>query len=232
MPRLRPDGRAIVCLVTDRRRRAAESPADGAACEALVELAGGARRAGVDLIQVRERCLTDRALLGLVERIVAVTRGSETRVVVNDRIDIALAGGAAGVHLPSSAPPASRVRAMVPPSWIVGRSVHRLEEARRVEAAGGVDYLVCGTVFETPSKPGHDPIGVAGLSAVIRGVALPVLAIGGVSMANASAVAGAGAAGVAAIRLFADISRREEPSDLCRCVDALRDVFDKGRGLV
>ncbi len=229
---VRPDGRAIVCLVTDRERRAAQSTTDDAACDALVELAGDARRAGVDLIQVRERGLTDRALLGLVERMVAVTHGSETRVVVNERVDIALAAGASGVHLPSSAPPASRVRTMVSPSWVIGRSVHRPDEARRVEEEGGVDYLACGTVFVTPSKPGQHPIGVAGLRAVISGVALPVLAIGGVDVTNASSMAGAGAAGVAAIGLFADVPRDGEPDDLYRCIEALRDAFDKGRGLV
>ena len=230
--RLRSDGRAIVCLVTDRQRSAAESTSDAAACEALVALAVDARQAGIDLIQVRERGLTDRALLGLVERMVAATDGSDTRVVVNDRIDIALAAGADGVHLTSSAPPASRVRPVAAASWVIGRSVHRLDEARRVEAAGGLDYLVCGTVFETQSKPGQRPLGIAGLAAVTGGVVLPVLAIGGISVTNASSVAGAGAAGIAAIGLFADVAGGGAQHDLCGCVGALRDAFDKGRGLV
>ena len=232
MPTLRPDRRAIVCLVTDGQRQSAERAGDRTVCDALVELAVAARNAGVDLIHVRESGLTDRVLVQLVERMVAATHGSDTRVVVNDRVDIALAAGAAGVHLKAAAPPAGRVRDVVPPSWIIGRSVHGPDEARHIEDAGGVDYLVCGTVFETLSKPTQHPIGITGLGAVTRAVVLPVLAIGGVHVGNVSSLAAAGAAGIAAIGLFADLLRSGRSRELSSCVGALRAAFDKDRGLV
>ena len=220
----------IVCLVTDRRRLPAARGGDGPACDALVELARAAGRAGVDIVQVRERGLGDRWLLRLVARIVAAVRGSATRVVVNDRADIACAAGAGGVHVRSGGPPPMRVRAIAPAHWLIGRSVHRPDDVRPAEVEGA-DYAICGTVFESASKPGRRPLGVDGLAGVARRASLPVLAIGGVDAGNATLVAGAGAAGVAAIGYFADGWRDSGAVDLEDRVEALRTAFDKGRGL-
>ncbi|MCY4076100.1 MAG: thiamine phosphate synthase [Acidobacteria bacterium] len=221
----------IVCLVTDRRRLPAARGGDGPACDALVELARAAGRAGVDIVQVRERGLGDRRLLRLVEGIVSAVEGSATRVVVNDRADIALAAGAGGVHVRSEGPPPMRVRAIAPARWLIGRSVHRPDDVRPTERLDGADYAICGTVFESASKPGRRPLGVDGLAGVARAVSLPVLAIGGVDAGNAPLVAGAGAAGVAAIGYFADGWRDAGQADLAERVGALRRAFDKGRGL-
>lgn len=218
----------IICLVTDRRRLPAARGGDRSACDGLVELAGAAGRAGVDIVQVRERGLGDRTLLRLVERIVAAVDASATRVVVNDRADIAIAAGAAGVHLKDGGPPPMRVRAIVPAGCLIGRSVHRPEDVRLAEQAHGVDYAICGTVFESASKPGRQPLGLDGLAAVVRAAALPVLAIGGVDAGNASLVAGTGAAGVAAIGYFADGCGRSGTVDLADRVGVLRRAFDKG----
>jgi len=201
-----------ICLVTDRRRR----PPIAQAAEAV--------DAGVDLIQVRERDLDTSALASLVLRVVEAARGSPTRVVVNDRVDVALACGAHGVHLRADSIPASRVRTIVPPGFVIGRSVHGRDEALAV--ARDADYLIAGTVFPTTSKPGRiDLLGPHGLGSIASAVRLPVLAIGGITVERAAVVAAAGAAGVAAVGLFADVDRPIK--DVIR---ALRARFNMGGG--
>lgn len=218
----------ILCLVTDRRRLPAARGGDGPACDGLVELARAAGRAGVDIVQVRERGLPDRALLRLVERIVAAVAGSGTRVVVNDRVDIAVAAGAAGVHLKNGGPAPMRVRAIVPAGYLIGCSVHRPDDVRTAEQVDGLDYAICGTVFESASKPGRRPLGLAGLAAVVRAAPVPVLAIGGIAAGNAARVAGTGAAGVAAIGFFADACDRRGSVGVLDGAEVLRRAFDKG----
>ncbi len=135
---------------------------------------------------------------------VDVARGTRSLILVNERFDVALAAEAAGVHLRSSSVPAPVMRGHVPPGFLVGRSVHAAAEAARVAAAGGVDYLILGTVYPSASKPGRPPCGVDALAATARAVRLPVLAIGGVTVDNMTEVLAAGAAGAAAIGLFAE----------------------------
>ena len=163
-----------------------------------------AAAAGVDLVQVRERDLDAGELLILVRSCVERVRGTRTRVIVNDRLDVALAAGAHGVHLPANGLPASRVRAVVPAGFLIGRSIHGTGEAARVTGEGGLDYLIFGTVFTTSSKAGLTPAGVAELAATVRAVTIPVLAIGGVTVERAQEIAGTGAAGAAAIGMFAE----------------------------
>lgn len=191
--------RPVLCLVTDRRRAAPEAPTLHGQQRALIALIADAADAGVDLIQIREPDLDARALSGLVAAAVAVTRGSASRVVVNDRADVALAMGADGVHLRASGPSVARVRALGPAGWLVGRSAHSPAE---LAAAAAADYVVFGTVFGTDSKPGVVPQGLAALAGAVRAVRAPVLAIGGVTADRARDCAAAGAAGVAAISLF------------------------------
>jgi thiamine-phosphate pyrophosphorylase len=186
----------VICLVTDRGRFAREPE------EELVLQVRAAAAAGVHLVQVRERELATRDLLHLVGRCVEAARGTSTRVLVNDRVDVALAAGAHGVHLPANGLPPSRLRRLVPPGFIVGRSVHDADEAARVAADGGVDYLIFGTVFPTSSKPGA-AVGVVALRAAVAAAPVPVLAIGGVTLDRLSGIAATGAAGFAAIGLFA-----------------------------
>ena len=188
----------VVCMVTDRRRLGADAD------DSLVRRIRLAARAGIHLIQIRERDLADRALLALVARAVDAVRGTRTRVLVNDRADVAAAAGAHGVHLRSDSVPAARVRDMVPRGFLIGRSVHDAEEAVRASADGGLDYLLYGTVFETASKPGRAS-GVGALARVTRAVArLPVLAIGGVTLGNRVELSTTGCAGLAAIGMFAE----------------------------
>jgi thiamine-phosphate pyrophosphorylase len=193
----------LCCLVTDRYRLRTLSDQGLAA---LVSFVGAAANSGVSFIQIRERDLDDRTLCDLVRWCVRATAGTQTRVLVNDRFDIAMAGGADGVHLRSDSPSALRVRQIVPPRFLVGRSVHGAREAETVAAEGGLDYLIAGTTLPSGSKPAHtDLLGVDGLQAVVSRVKLPVLAIGGVTSENAAAVAATGARGVAAIGMFSDV---------------------------
>jgi thiamine-phosphate pyrophosphorylase len=188
----------ILHLVTDRRRLCPDgNPADRTDC--LRQQVAFAADAGVDVVQIREPDLETSDLTGLVAGLLTLVRGSRTRLVVNDRIDVAIAAGAAGVHLRADGPPAAAVRSIVPGGFLIGRSVHTEDEARR---AGAVDYLIAGTVWPTPSKPGAACLGESGLARIVAAAGAPVLAIGGVDESRIAAVARTGAHGLAAIGLF------------------------------
>ena len=213
-----------LCLVTDRSRLGSRRTA----ITALIDLIAAAARAGVDLIQIREPDLDDRTLCGLVKDAVSVTAGTPALVIVNDRPDVALASASAGVHLKAGSCPANRVRSLIPPGWLIGRSVHGVEEARQVEASGDLSYLVLGPVFETISKPGGAAVGLGVLDEAVRLVDVPVLAIGGMTLDTAAAVGRSGAAGLAAIGLFA--SAADLPANAWKLfVSDLRCEFNTGR---
>jgi len=218
-----PGDRPVVCLITDRRRLSPGAP-ESAAIARVVEQVGAAARAGIGLVQVREPDLSDAALHRLVTRCIEAVRGTACRILVNDRMDVAMAAAAHGVHLRADAYPARRLRGIVPGGFIVGRSVHSEGESAEIREEGSVDYLLFGTVFRTASKPpGHPVAGVAGLSAAVAAARpLPVLGIGGVTAERAAEVAGTGAAGLAGIGLFLTT----EPVELARRVSALHRSFD------
>lgn len=189
----------VVCMITDRRRL---GPHAG---EAVVRRVGVAARAGIHLVQIRERDMADGALVALVEQAVAAVRGTRARVLVNDRVDIALAAGAHGVHLRSDSVPAVSVRKMTPPAFLIGRSVHTRDEVAALAAEGAVDYVLFGAVFQTTSKPGQAASGIAGfLNAADAAGGLPVLAVGGMTIENVRRLAGTGCSGFAAIGEFSD----------------------------
>ena len=221
--------RPILCLVTDRRRLCAGCD-DDTASRCLMAHVREAVAAGLDLVQIREREMAAGALADLVSAAVAIARGSATKIIVNDRLDIAVACGADGVHLRSDSVPASAARRIVPAGFLIGRSVHDAAEA--ASAAADTDYLIAGTVFPTASKPGSGDVdrllGAAGLADLVRAVSRPVLAIGGVTLDRLPEVAASGAAGFAAIGLFL-ADDRQTP---CRSgpfraiVEAARARFD------
>ena len=183
-------------FVTDRRRF-------GLGVDDLIERAARAAAAGVDVVQIREHDLCDAELARLVRRTIRAVSPRGTRVLVNDRVDIALAAGAAGVHLPSDSVIASRVRAVAPQGFVIGRSVHSPDEIDRAVADGGCDYLIFGTVFPSRGKPdGHPVCGLEGLRDACVRSPLPVIAIGGMSAARAADVEATGAAGLAAVGMF------------------------------
>jgi thiamine-phosphate pyrophosphorylase len=167
----------------------------------LLDQVEGALRGGVDIIQIRERDADGRALTAFLRRCVAMTAGTSARILVNDRLDIAQAAGAHGVHLREDSVPTRAARELVGASTLLGRSIHAPEGAA---AAGAVDYLIAGSVFPSASKPGSlARLGLAGLEQVVkRAGPCPVWAVGGVTADRLSEIVVAGAQGMAAIGAF------------------------------
>jgi thiamine-phosphate pyrophosphorylase len=188
-------------MITDRRWLSDPTP------EALVRQVRRAAASGVALVQIRERDLEGRALFELCRLAVDAVRGSRTRLLVNDRLDVALAAGAHGVHLRAGSFPAPRVRGWVRPGFLIGQSVHSVEDAAS-PSARAADFLLYGHVFETSSKAGAPPRGLQRLAEVVRATPVPVLALGGMTAARMAAVMETGAAGFAAISMFAEADAR------------------------
>ena len=183
-------------FVTDRARF-------GLSLDALVDRIVAAARGGVSVIQIRERDLPDRDLAALVRRVIAAVQPAAARVVVNDRADVAIAAGAVGVHLRADSLPGARVRAIAPPGFIIGRSVHDGGEVDAAVAENAYDYLLFGTVFPSAGKPaGHRTAGVDGLRDACRRSTVPVIAIGGVDATRLALIEASGAAGFAAVGMF------------------------------
>jgi thiamine-phosphate pyrophosphorylase len=154
--------------------------------------------AGVDALQLRDRHAAGGALLRTAHDLRVLTRRHGAAFLVNDRIDVAIAAAADGVHLPAASFPIAAARRLVGPSMWIGRSTHAPDEAATA-AAEGADYVVLGPIFATPSKAHFgEPLGVAALRATR--VACPVIAIGGITPANAGELREAGARGIAVVR--------------------------------
>ncbi|MGH9433669.1 MAG: thiamine phosphate synthase [Terriglobia bacterium] len=169
-----------------------------------------AAKAAIDLVQIREKDLDARTLIGLASTALGAAQGCCSRIVINDRLDVALAAGAAGVHLGTQSLSASVARRIVPPGFLVGVSCHSMEEAARAEAAGA-DYVLLGPIFETPSKLAYGPpLGLATLANVAHNVKLPVLALGGITMQRVKLCMEAGASGIAGIRIFQECDSIED----------------------
>jgi thiamine-phosphate pyrophosphorylase len=210
--------KTTLCYVTDGRALQIAGASNREA--ALLERIRSAIGAGVDWIQIREKDLEAHELLRLVSAALAASHESghgaqvivptrvivSTRVIVNDRFDVALAAGAGGVHLGEASLAVGAVaeakRSLALNDFFIGASCHSLEAALRAER-DGADYIFFGPIFATPSKaPFGAPQGLSRLREVCGALSIPVLAIGGISAANAGSCVAAGAAGVAAIRLF------------------------------
>lgn len=201
-----PESRPLLCYITDRH-----------GVKELLPVIEQAIAAGVDLIQIREKDLETRPLLALVETAVARAQRTATRILVNDRLDVALAAQADGVHLPARGFPAAEVRRMYP-QLLIGASCHNLEELRAAED-GGADFAVFGPVFAPLSKElERPPVGVEKLAEAARAVRIPVLALGGITLENAAECLRAGAAGVAAISLFQKRSNLRDTSAQLRAL--------------
>jgi thiamine-phosphate pyrophosphorylase len=209
----------IVCYVTDQKSLGVSEGGEGVLGK--IRAAAGA---GLDWVQIREKDLSGRELLALARE--AVAGGGITRVIVNDRLDAALAAGAAGVHLGRESLSARDVvrwcrSGNAPAEFLVGVSCHSSEEAREAESAGA-SCIFFGPVFDTPSKRGMgEPQGVARLGEICRSVTIPVMAIGGVSEENAGECIRAGAIGIAAIRMFQDARDGAAMQDLIARLHAL-----------
>lgn len=185
----------VICVVTP-------GSLERAHWSRFLEDASAAAGAGATLIQIREPTLETGLLFELVTLSVEAVRGTATRVIVNDRLDVALAAGAHGVHLRGDSMPASRARLLSPRGFLVGRSIRGVDDARAGGERDALDYIVFGTVFPTSSKPGVMAAGTDLLAAVVAATTVPVVAVGGMTVDRLADVAAAGAAGFAAISLF------------------------------
>ncbi len=196
-------------LITDRGRLQGRE---------LEMVASQAVDGGVHAVQLREKDMGTGELSELAATLHAVLRG-RALLLVNDRIDVALAIGADGVHLPEHSLPGSKARSAAGDACIVGRSVHSAEAAVTAEAEGA-DYLQVGTIFETSSKPGKPAAGLSLLRDLRDAVRVPIIAVGGINAGNAPGVIAAGADGVAVIGAIMDA---DDPRQAAR---ELRSVID------
>jgi thiamine-phosphate pyrophosphorylase len=208
-----------LCYITDRHALTGKH---------LIHTVVEAVQAGVDLVQIREKDLETRELVKLAECAVEAAKGTGSSIIVNDRMDVALAVGAAGVHLGTQSIPVRAVGEVLKDrsdtqQFIVGASCHSLGEALEAESAGA-DYLLLGPIFETPSKaPYGPPLGLAKLQEGAARVKIPLLALGGISVDRVKACLEAGASGIAGIRIF------QEAASLAARVRELRRELGSDR---
>lgn len=198
-----------------------ETTPESAEFARALALVAAAAEAGVSLIQLREKSLTARTLYELAARSASLARGSASRVLVNDRADIARAALCDGVHLTAESLHPSIVRRAFGPHFLVGVSTHSRDEARSARDAGA-DFALLGPVFDTPSKRAYGrPLGPEAFAAAARDLApFPLVAVGGIGRENLPLVFAAGASGVAAIRMFSD------PAGLAEAVRAVSAAAD------
>jgi thiamine-phosphate pyrophosphorylase len=183
----------LVHLITDRRL------APDLAARAAAALAG--LPPGTCAVHLREKDLGGRALLDLARALAAVCRAGGHVLLVNDRLDVALAAGADGVHLPSAGVPPADARRLLGPAALVGVSCHSPDDVRRARD-GGASFATLSPLFDTPSKRAYGPpLGLGPLRAAAA-LGLPLVGLGGIAAARAGEVRAAGAAGVAAIRAW------------------------------
>ena len=195
-----------LCYITDGKQLQGD----------LLALIGRALRAGVDLVQIREKDLTAGELFELTRAVMGLALGTRAKILVNTRADVALAAGADGVHLPAGSLSPAEIRTISPPGFVVGVSCHHRAEVLRA-ASESADFVVFGPVFETPSKLSHGPPqGIEGLREACGAGRIPVLALGGVGLRNAAECLAAGAAGIAGISLF------QQAEDLAAVAASLR----------
>src|SRR5438552_8416026 len=176
----------ILYLIT-RGATAETTTTESAEFYQLIGQFSAAITAGIQLIQIREKRLTARVLFELTSRAVSITQGTATRVLVNDRADVAAGAGADGVHLTTRSLEANVIRQTFGEDFVIGASTHSLVEATAARDCGA-DFAVFGPVFETATKANYgSPLGIAALAEVCQALKpFPLLALGGVSTENAS----------------------------------------------
>ena len=188
----------IRCYITDRH----SLPAGVSLLKSIARNLALGRDGEQTWVQVREKDLAPRELCALLQQVLALPRAQDCKIILNTRMDVALAAGAHGCHLPGGSSAPSVWRGIVPTRFLIGVSCHSIKE---VQQAGreGADYVVFGPVFAPGSKISPvAPKGLAELKRAAQAVRIPVLALGGVTEENLPECMTAGAAGIAGISLF------------------------------
>jgi thiamine-phosphate pyrophosphorylase len=222
VPRLPPQGARpafdpSLYLVTDQRLCGEKS---------LLDVVGLAVRGGVSLVQLREKRLDMRSLVDLARTLKGLLEPLGVPLLINDRVDVALAVGAAGVHLGQADMPAELARQLLGPQAILGLSVENLQHLGEAEGLN-VDYYGVSPIFSTPTKPDLETAwGLAGLIAARRATARPLVAIGGIGPDNAETVIRAGADGLAVVSAIC------AAADPLKAADALVQAVRRGRRLL
>ncbi len=179
-----------VYVITDRRLAGDRS---------ILDVVRAAIRGGATVIQLREKEATTREMVELGQALLQITREAGVPLIVNDRVDVALAIDADGVHVGQDDMPAAIARRLIGPDKILGVSAETVEEALAAQR-DGADYLGVGDIYGTTTKPdAGPPIGLEGLRRIVEAVTIPCVGIGGITPENAAAVVKAGAAGVAVV---------------------------------
>lgn len=188
-------------------------------------MAGRAARAGADVIQFRDKHRSTRELVHLARQVKEAVGGTGVLFIVNDRVDVALAVGADGVHLGQDDMPLEFARRLLGSDRVIGVSVDTVEQARRAEAEGA-DYVSLGPVFRTGTKEDAGPVvGIAGVGSVRKAIRVPLVAVGGIDSRTAAGVIAAGADGVAVVSAVASAE------DIEAAVAALRAAIARGKSL-
>ncbi|MBL8196091.1 MAG: thiamine phosphate synthase [Blastocatellia bacterium] len=210
-----------LCLITDRKQLLSTLLNHqlfdlDTTLSQLLNFCQTAAQAGIDIIQVREKDIPADKLSNFVAKLTKETKNTNAKVLVNDRLDIALSYEADGIHLPSNSFPINKVRKLVGKKFIISVAVHSIKEAQ-LAAKAGADYVLFSPIFDTPSKTIYGPaLGLAALEQAVKSVKCPIIALGGINQSNAKEVLDSKVAGLAAIRLFL------ETSDLPKLVNELK----------
>ena len=177
--------------ITDRRQLPAH--------ESLLDCIARQLNLGIEMIQLRERDLDAHELYTLAQAVLALPNPQGTRLLINDRVDVALAAGAGGVHLRGHAPAPLTIRATAPSDFLIGVSCHSVDEVRR-SADEGASFAVLAPIYPTPGK--GPALGLDCLRDAAAAVAIPVLALGGITAQRIAECLAMGAAGIAGISMF------------------------------
>ena len=200
--------------------------------ETLAEAVEELLRAGVTMVQLREKGADDGELLREAGCLQEVCRLRRVPLIINDRPDIAKAVGAAGVHVGRSDMAVQKARELLGEGYIIGASAHNVAEALEAQAAGA-DYLGCGAVFGSSTKKNVTGLSLEELSAICRAVDIPVVAIGGISLENAGRLCGTGIAGAAIVSgLFAAEDKTRAAKEFLRILSGRQiggTTFCRGR---
>jgi thiamine-phosphate diphosphorylase len=215
----------ILCLVTDRRRLGAAMGARPSQwIDLLRQQVAAAVAAAVELVQVREPDLEAAQLSDLIRDLMTDVDGTATRLLVNDRVDVAIAAKASGVHLKERSMPPQHVRRLAPPGFMITCAVHTITAAAARKSA---DLLIAGTVLPTASKRAVDYLDKAGLQEIVEAAAhQPVLGIGGLGIPSMPLLAASGAAGMASVGAFVPSAGDDITEFVQKRVNALRLAFD------